>query len=514
MKPTCQRCLRAGRRCLTSSIIEQTGFTINNENSYASGKLKRPRGPRSSLTILRPQADLEERALDYFFLHHVVQVDDLSSDIPDVAKGLCICTALWKASGRKSTMVDTALACVSIAVFAYTQQCHDIAVDASIRYGRLLRMMQKKVHNFPVLPTISSSDDEETIDAYLLTMLLLGRYESTMHNHSSIPPSYESTASLQRWIHHDGALIVLERWSEQNFGLCASPPTAIMKLARRGMIQSSLRQNSALQEWILDGSRFGERGLGLEYDRILINTIDLYQRVNGLSQQDFWTDSALELIKIAQELDLALGAWASTFPDAWAFRRQVVARPISCSQADYYPTTRFDCDKPGYVAVWIQYFATGMLISSTCLDVFNRLAEGQSLPESNCVEEQRQKCLEQLGSMSDSMASAAVAFSLFEKSRSLKGNGSRSPPLVSSKEKVVLPALEQTPSTVGLIVWPLALAASVHGVKPQQQKWFRMELARIGKLLGNGFLELAATSPEWTVLNNCGVDNGSRRGHY
>lgn len=467
------------------------------------------------MTILRPQVDLEERALDYFFLHHVVQVDDLSGDIPDVAQGLCICTALWKSSGRKSTMVDTALACVSIAVFACTQQCHDIALDASVRYGRLLRMMQKKVNNFPVLPTIAP-DDEETIDAYLLTMLLMGRYESTMHNHSTIPPSYEITASLQRWIHHDGALIILERWSEQNFSLCAnaSAPTAIMKLARRGMIQSSLRQNSVLQEWILDGSRFGERDLGLGYDRIFIKTVDLCQRVNGLSQQDFWTDSALELIETAQQLDLALQAWASHFPNAWAFRRQILARPMSCSKADYYPSTRFDCDKPGYAAVWIQYFATGMLINSTCLDIFKRLTERQILLESSCVEEQRQKCLEQLGSMSDSMASAVVAFSLFEKGRSITDNGSRSPPLASSKEEVVLPSLEQSPSTVGLIVWPLALAASVHGIEPQQQKWFRMELARIGKLLGNGFLELAATSPEWTVLNNCGVDDGSRGRQY
>jgi hypothetical protein len=488
---------------LATSIIEQTGFAINDENSYASGKLKRPRGPRSSLTLMRPQFDLETRALDYFFLHHVVRTDDLSEEIPDVAQGLCGCTATWKSSGRKSVMVDKALACVSMAVYARTRQCPIIAVDASAQYGQLLRMMQEKVKNIlhvsKSIEMLEGVEGEECIDAYLLTMLIMGRYESTMHSYSSIQTLYEVTPSLQRWIHHEGALTILKRWSEEDLNLRSCAPTTIIKLARRGMIQSSLRQNVPLQDWIVDGSRFGERDLGLEYDRILVATVDLYQQVDRIHRCDSLTDSTvLGLIKDARAIDIALQVWASKFPDAWAIRRQAFsARPLrfKSQEENYYPSMILNFDKPGYAAVWIQYFATRMLVNSTCLTVFNLLSGLQSL-DSSFLEEQRLECSQQLRSTADSMASAVVAFSLLGKVS--RKNGTLQPPLVSYNEESA--SVQVKPSVAGLIVWPLAVAASVAGVEPRQQKWFRSELARIGKLVGNGFFELAASSAEWTIL--------------
>ncbi|KAK5050011.1 hypothetical protein LTR84_004130 [Exophiala bonariae] len=463
---------------------------INNENSYASGKKLRPRGPRSSLTILRPQYDLEARALDYFFLYHVVHVDDLTEDIPDVAQGLCICITLWKASGRKSIMVDTALACVSLAVFAQIQKYQNVAVDASVRYGRLLRMMQKKVKNIQLLST-TSSDDEETVDAYLLTMLLMGRYESTMHNDINVAHAYEASAALQRWVHHEGALIILERWSEQDLKGCAGPSTTIMKFARRGMIQSSFRQNAPLQDWIINGRRFGECDFGLAYDRIVIDTITLYQQADSLLQCDRFMESALGLVQNAREIECALRRWTTGFPDEWAFRRRDLERPNTMLPTEYLPSTHLICDKQGYSAVWILYFATAMLVNSISLKVLDRLATCQNFTQTSCVDHQRLNCLQVLHALSENMTSAVAAFLSVEKvsSKDVDEQHTRSPPPVLSR--------------MGLIVWPLALAASVYGIEPQHEKWLKMELSRIGKLLGNGFLELAAISPKWTILNNC-----------
>lgn len=428
-----------------------------------------------------------------------MRLDDPSVEIPDVALGLCGCTATWKASGRKSIMVDRALACVSMAVFARTRQCPVVAVDASAQYGRLLRMMQEKVKNFRLLS--ASEDEEECIDAYLLTMLILGRYESTMHNYTSIPTPYEVTPSIQRWIHHEGALTILRRWSEEDLNLRACAPTTIMKLARRGMIQSSLRQNVPLQDWIVDGNRFGERDLGLEYDRILVATVDLYQQVDNLPQCDSLTDSTLlGLIKNARAVDIALQDWASKFPDAWAIQRQALsARPlkIKSHEAKYYPSMIYNFDKPGYAAVWIQYFATRMLVNSTCLGVFNLLSRLQS-HDSSSVEEQRLELSQQLRSMADSTASAVTAFSLLSKVS--KKDINLRPLLVPYESDSESAAVGVKPSVAGLIVWPLAVAASVDGIESRQQKWFRSELARIGKLIGNGFLELAASSVEWSIL--------------
>lgn len=428
-----------------------------------------------------------------------MQLSDLLGDMPDVAQGLCGTTAMWKASGRKSVMVDKALTCVSMAVFARTRQAPIIAVDASVKYGRLLRMMQRKVQNMQSLLSTSSEngDDEESIDAYLLTMLLMGRYESTMHDYNNGPNLYEGAPSLQRWIHHEGALTILKQWSKRDSNFRASTPTNIMRLARRGMLQSSLRQNIPLQDWIIDGSRFGEHGLGLEYDRILVATIDLYQRVDSLSQCHSLIESTLlGLVEDARAIDIRLQEWASKFPDAKALDWHMLApKPGSWSEVDYYPSTSDHFDRPGYAAVWILYFATRMLAKSTCLSVFNLRACLESL-DPTFVEEQRQECSQQLHLMADRMVSAVVAFSQLDKIGKKEKTLRR--PLDSNVEEPA--AIEVKPSVASLIIWPLAVAASIDGLESRQQQWFRAEIARIGKSIGNGFFELAATCPEWTIL--------------
>ncbi|KEF54845.1 uncharacterized protein A1O9_09287 [Exophiala aquamarina CBS 119918] len=511
-KPACLKCTRSGRKCLTASIIEQPGFSINDENSYASGKLKRPRGPRSNLTLLRPQFDLEARALDYFLLHHVVQLDDLLGGMPDVAQGLCGTTAIWKASGRNSVMVDKALTCVSMAVFARTRQAPIVAVDASVKYGRLLRMMQQKVQNFPLLALTSPGNENEevSIDAYLLTMLLMGRYESTMHDYSGIPNLYQVAPSLHRWIHHEGALTILRRWSEAASNGRASAPTNIMKLSRRGMLQSSLRQNIPLQDWIIDGSRFGECGLGLEYDGILVATVDLYQRVGSMIRSHSLIESTrLELIEEAHVIDTRLQEWASRFPDAGALQWHTLApNPGPWSHADYHPSTIDHFDEPRYATVWIQYFATRMLVKSTCLSVFDVGVQvcGPSF-DSSFVEQHRSECSQQLHRLADRMVSAVVAFSHLGKTG--RKETMRRPVGSHDQESTMV---EGKPSVAGLIIWPLAVAASINGLEPRQQQWFRAEIARIGKSIGNGFFELAATCPEWTILGRS-EDHSPVAGH-
>jgi hypothetical protein len=42
-----------------------------------------------------------------------------------------------------------------------------------------------------------------------------------------------------------------------------------------------------------------------------------------------------------------------------------------------------------------------------------------------------------------------------------------------------------------LVVWPLTLASSVGGVDAGLQKWFRSELARLGRVMGYAITECA-----------------------
>jgi len=359
-KPACLRCTKSGRICLETSVVEQPGFSINIENAYASGKVKRPRGPRSSLTLLRPHFDLEARAVTYFFQHHVHSL----TDIPNVAQGLCGCIATWKASGRESAMVDLALSSTSLAVFSRVQQHSQAAIEASSKYCRLLRMVQERIAHFRP----STADERDNVDACLLTMFLMGRYEATMHNHSALS-SDNSTPLLQKWFHHDGALTILKVWVESPSPHVA---TSIMKLGRRGLIRSSLRRNIPLPGWMLDGGHFGEHGLELEYDRILVRAVNLHQASVILRQRDDVTTSmVLELTGEARELDNALRDWASGLPQVWAYQRHTLAEPGPWPRRYFYSSTVYSFATPGCASVWSQYFATRMLINSTRLRILD-----------------------------------------------------------------------------------------------------------------------------------------------
>jgi hypothetical protein len=58
----------------------------------------------------------------------------------------------------------------------------------------------------------------------------------------------------------------------------------------------------------------------------------------------------------------------------------------------------------------------------------------------------------------------------------------------------------------------LTLAASVGGVDAVQQKWFRCELARIGRIVGYGIFESAETD-QWS-LSNLNFDYEPEFGEY
>lgn len=50
-----------------------------------------------------------------------------------------------------------------------------------------------------------------------------------------------------------------------------------------------------------------------------------------------------------------------------------------------------------------------------------------------------------------------------------------------------------------IIVWPLSVVSGLKGVDEEQQPWFRSELARLGRILGDGVIE-SAESGNWITF--------------
>ena len=197
----CQRCRKSRRICVEPSAAKQAHFTIHVENSYASGKVKRPRGPRSSLTVLRPDFDLQTRALAYYLQYHLQPL----TDAPSGLGCLCECVAAWNLSD-KDPMVDLALSSLSLALFARTQKHLRAGTEASSKYYHLLRVAQERIAQVAT-PTF----DERDIEACLLAVLFMGRYEAATHGPGDLD-SRKSFKSLQSWSHHDGSMAILRIW--------------------------------------------------------------------------------------------------------------------------------------------------------------------------------------------------------------------------------------------------------------------------------------------------------------
>ncbi|KAL8641098.1 MAG: hypothetical protein Q9226_008673 [Calogaya cf. arnoldii] len=195
-------------------------------------------------------------------------------------------------------MVDLALSSMALAVFSRTQQHPLAATEASSRYQSLLRLAQERVARLS-----SSLLDERDIDACLLAILLMGRYEGLIYRPGN-PDLKQSFSSLPIWSHHKGAMAILRFWYDH---LNRTPATTLIRDTRRGLIRSSLLRNLPIPDWMLDGTRFGERDLEQDYDRIFVRTVNLQYASASLQQKKRLDITQIERLSYkADELDKAL----------------------------------------------------------------------------------------------------------------------------------------------------------------------------------------------------------------
>jgi hypothetical protein len=69
----------------------------------------------------------------------------------------------------------------------------------------------------------------------------------------------------------------------------------------------------------------------------------------------------------------------------------------------------------------------------------------------------------------------------------------------NSKPAITFIDDEIRPALALLTVWPLSVASNLDDIDPRQQLWFCSELARLGRVLGDGVLECAGDSSLWTT---------------
>ena len=235
-RPICQKCRKSNRVCSGTST-GQIGSVVHIENTYASGQSKRPRGPRSNpaahltsklnLDLRSPTIDLKSQAIAYYLHHHLRTMQDIPSISKSVSGDVL---PIWTQKAEWP-ILDLAVSSLALAVFSRIRQHPPAAIEASKNYDRLLQMFQVNILSL----------DAQNVDAYLLAIFLMSRYEEAIHQsgHPNLRTTFNK--SLRSFSHHDGALAILKLWSQQLNH--SQPATNVIKHTRRGLIRSFLLMN-------------------------------------------------------------------------------------------------------------------------------------------------------------------------------------------------------------------------------------------------------------------------------
>lgn len=480
--------MKAQRNCY-GMRAGKTFPMVHIENSYASGVKKRPRGPRPcpavenptvepsrNVTVILqpPLVDLKTQATVYYMHYHLQTLNEA----PNMSKGLSgDLMPVWM-SRAECPILDLALSSVALAVFSRTQRHLPAATEASRKYHRLLQITQ----------TTILSLDSGNIDAYLLAVYFMSRYEDSVHCPSHLRRKSSFTTTLQSFSHHDGALAILGVW-KHNLSH-SQPATDVIKHTRRGMIRSALLRHLSLPGWMLKGDSFGEHGLELEYDGIIVRIASVRERLSSLLQAKISPQktTAEELSKEARDIDKVLQDWRTQFPSTWCYQRHTLSDPYPWPIRDFYSPVVYSYSSPAYAAAWSLYYATRMLVNDTRLRI---LALGRPNSDDSSFEH-RLECLSNIDTMANDLASSVpYCLQRFKVTDSCKSSSHRSSITLSVDEDI-------KPYLANLIIWPLTIASGLGAanVNIKQKLWFKSELARLGRIVGVGVLECAETE-QW-----------------
>ncbi|TVY48516.1 hypothetical protein LCER1_G008544 [Lachnellula cervina] len=480
-------CMKSGRTC---QGMRRPGSVVHSENSYASGNRKRPRGPRSTFAMdairnaktappQRALVDLKTEATGYYVHYYLQSLPNtlgISKSVPDDFM------PIWL-SKAGSGMLDLALSSMALAVFSQARQHTRAALDASTNYQQLLQTTRGTIFSL----------NEGNIDAWLLAIFFMSRYEQVVHLPRQRHRTAISAVNFQTFYHHDGALAILKTWKE-SLSHC-HPPTSIIKHTRRGMIRSALLRKLALPDWILDGAAFGEEGWELEYDYLSVRITNLRYQVSLLAKDTATRDTSPEFTSAAQalnneacEIDNGLKDWNSRFPHAWSAQRHMLSDPPPLPTTFFYSSTVLTCSSVAYTAVWNQYYAMRMLHNSTHLKILSLCH-----PHPDALgDTKRFECVSCVETMANDLASS-IPFCLqkFEVTGNTESSADQSLVTMNTSHDL-------KPTMASITVWPLSIASCLGDVKVEQRLWFRDVLSRLGRMLGDRVIE--SEGDQWFEL--------------
>lgn len=452
-QPICQRCSKSKRQC--SGVRSNNDSIVHIENDFASGSRKRPRGPRrrspAPLSI-KLVVDLKAQAILYYLHNHVQPLHDAPSISKSVEDDI---ETIYKSRPNCPT-TQLAISVIALVLFGKTQNQPQAIVDACVGYQKLLQDIQNSI----------SSPENCDIEACLLAIFCMGRYEDTVH---SIEQPITPMWALRSASHHDGALAVLKAFRNRKGSTMQNIPD-IVKHTRRGMIKSAIMRNRNLPDWILEGKDFGEEGLELENDGLLIKLVDLRQRLCSLrDDQEKGTyeiaQEAAEIAKKAQALDLEMCSWPTHFPSTWLRKEHILPPKFGVRDS---PRKVYSYQSFAYASIWTKHYAARILVNTLLIQSLHLAYP--SRPTSQTKEQ-------------ISMAHANLTEMAKEFQCSL--------PFCFGNLEGTVKEEDMHPITIRWVAWPLTMVMFADELEEGLKTFFMDAIVSLGKRVGIGALEKA-----------------------
>lgn len=514
LQPVCKRCEKAKAVCLVS---EHTGgFVFLNENEYAIGKRKRPRGPNVKSTSIIPEKrpasksiapeivltsldavhsfevsnneangltipsapaiSLETQTLGYYSQYYVSLPAGITKIVDSHLKHIFSCSF----NSDPQSILGLAISSVSHATFGRARRNQLALEEGNRTYSRALIKIN----------TALRSSSEAINDEVLLAVMLLSFYEnSVLGDTAGIPNQRLENMAAKSFAHHDGAIALLKirrqllQQSESSMDLD--------RLVRRQLIRSLLLRSMPVPSWLRDGSSFGEEGLGLRFDRAMIITAKLRHQAAGLPNME-----AAELkrrLTEAQSLDDTLIFWAKDLPSE---DRYIVSKLQSGEHLE--SNSRILEDEihiyrtVGHAGLWNRYRALRLLLNDITLRCLSTLP-----PLDDHLDD---FTLEAFASLVDHKMQhtatdlcASIPYILGLVCPDLSSSISTS--TIKTTNPQSLKATVKA-GTASLLAWPLTIAMSVQYIPRKEREYLRARLLDVSAIIDDGVLERVAMGPD------------------
>ena len=190
-----------------------------------------------------------------------------------------------------------------------------------------------------------------------------------------------------------------------------------------------------------------------------------------------WLHLLKEIISVAQELDIALSAWAQSAPEDWKFSTTTTsAQEGTSGNGDDDMACSHVYSTHGHAAVWNHYRAVRLIVNSIRMRAFSLLLECPT--QCSAIIGLKTLCQEHIDALSKDLCHSVPYF--FQTSSALTSNGA---------ENGFDSTAEIAPKMAELLAWPLTVAVSTDGVPTVQRGRMKDVLRICANASANAVLE-------------------------